>query len=127
MFSFANSWPSEMNRKRHSWRWEEGPIDPTQEHIELQYGDAASSSYDQWIPVALVSAPERQKFTVQFLISGMSPKEKKMLECAKQELNFFLIDKGEEDPWGYAQYHCTTASNVYSLMHWSFHPKDQKG
>ena len=33
------------------------------------------------------------------------------------ELRYYLLDKGEPDPWNYAQYHCTTAANLYSAVH----------
>ena len=36
------------------------------------------------------------------------------------ELRYYLLDKGEPDPWNYAQYHCITAANLYSAVHWSF-------
>ncbi len=44
----------------------------------------------------------------------------------KTELNFYLVEKGEPDPWAYAKYHCTTASNLYSSVHWSYYPEGDK-
>lgn len=39
-----------------------------------------------------------------------------------KELNFYLVEKGEKDPWQYAIYHCGTASNIYSDVHWGYFP-----
>ena len=44
----------------------------------------------------------------------------------KKELDFFLIEKGEEDPWAYVEYQCGIAVNLYSKVHWTFHPKGWK-
>jgi len=38
-----------------------------------------------------------------------------------RELNFYLIEKGEDNPWAYAKYHCSTASNIYSSVHWGLY------
>jgi hypothetical protein len=43
-----------------------------------------------------------------------------MIAATKADLDFFLVEKGESDPWAYALYHCGTSSNVYSSVHWSF-------
>lgn len=42
------------------------------------------------------------------------------IDDVRRELDFYLVSKGEPDPWVYAQYHCGTASNVYFNVHWSF-------
>ena len=39
-----------------------------------------------------------------------------------KELTFYLVEKGEKDPWRYAIYHCGTASNIYSQVHWGYFP-----
>lgn len=38
------------------------------------------------------------------------------------EIRFYLLEKGEADPWAYAVYHCSTAANVYSRIHWAHYP-----
>jgi hypothetical protein len=38
----------------------------------------------------------------------------------KEELDFYLVELHERDPWLYAKYHCGTIANVYSSIHWSF-------
>jgi hypothetical protein len=59
-------------------------------------------------------------FRVEFLMEGKKPAEAKMIHAAEDQLTFYLVEKGEEDPWYYAQYHCGTAANAYSVIHWSF-------
>jgi len=49
-----------------------------------------------------------------------------MVEEVRRELNFFLKEiaqEGNVDPWHYAKYHCSTASNIYSNIHWSYFPE----
>jgi hypothetical protein len=65
-----------------------------------------------------VGAPSGEVFPVQFLLGGASPAEQKMVQDAKDELTFYLAEKGEKDPWAYALYHCNTAANLYSSVHW---------
>jgi hypothetical protein len=37
-----------------------------------------------------------------------------------REIEFYLIELEKPDPWAYALYHCGTASNIYSQVHWCF-------
>ena len=50
-----------------------------------------------------------------------------MLDGARRELNFYLIELKEKDPWSYACYHCSTATNLYSKVHWEYYYKGYKG
>jgi hypothetical protein len=50
-----------------------------------------------------------------------------MIAAAKKELDFYLVEKGEMNPWAYAQYHCSTAANMYSTVHWSYFPSGTRG
>lgn len=72
-------------------------------------------------PVALV-APSRDKtFLVQFLVDkDKGEKTMKMVEDICRELDFFLVEKGEENPSAYVKCHCDTASNLYSNVHWNY-------
>ena len=44
-----------------------------------------------------------------------------MEAAVRRELDFYLVELGEKDPFAYARYHCGTAANLYSRVHWSFH------
>ena len=112
-----------MKNKKQLWRWITGNVDASEEHIEIRFGSARHSGWDEWIPIALVSAPDGYTFTVQFLIKAQKPHEMEMINEVKRQLDFYLIDKREEDPWTYAHHHCGTSANVYSMVHWSFYLK----
>jgi len=40
----------------------------------------------------------------------------------RRQVHWLFVDKGERYPWAYAQHHCTTAANIYSLVHWKWVP-----
>ena len=50
-------------------------------------------------------------------------KELARLKEVEKEIKFYLIEKGEENPWAYAIYHCSTVANVHSKVHWFYYPK----
>lgn len=105
------------------WSWTVGQVDTSSEYIELRYGSVESGTYNDWLPVAYISSPQDHVFCIQFLIQPLDENKKVALEAAKKELNFYLVEKGEPDPWSYAQYHCGSTAYVYSDIHWSFFPE----
>jgi len=110
----------------HSEWWHEGPVDLAAEHFELRYGDATECSWDECRPVALVSYGQEWSCNVEFLIERDDPRNSEIVEDVKSELNLYLVElrtPQRPDPWKYLQYHCTTTSNVYSRVHWSFVPQ----
>lgn len=113
--------------KHSEWKWEESVVDAKAEHIELRLGDASSKSYKEWIPVARIGKPENKVFPVQWLIQQDSSDRGTIMQVAQRELDFYLVEKGEPNPWGYAQYHCNTTANLYSSIHWFYYPNGQKG
>jgi hypothetical protein len=108
---------------KSAWRWKEGAVDKSHEHFELAYGDVNMQDPEKWIPVALVSAPSGTTIRVQFLIEPKNAESRAMLDAVRRDLDFYLVEKKEPDPWKYAIYHCGTGSNVYSKVHWSYHPR----
>ena|SRR6266480_2165659 len=64
------------------------------------------------LPIALIGKPTNHVFPVSWL---MTP-----IDAARKELDFYLADKHEANPWAYAKYHCNTAANMYSKVHWSY-------
>lgn len=105
------------------WRWRNGTVDRTGEHFELRYGSADDSGWDKWLPVALVGPPIDGVFDVQFLINRANESQAQVMGALIKELNFYLVELREENPWLYAQYHTTTLADAYSSIHWSFFPK----
>ena len=100
--------------------WQEGSVDRSGEHIELRYSDASHAGNDQWTPVALIGRPTGLVFPVQWLAEPDVPRE--VIAKVRHELDFYLVEKHEPNPWGYAVYHCGTVANVYSGIHWSYFP-----
>jgi len=49
-----------------------------------------------------------------------------MIAAAGRELDFYLVEKGGANPWAYAKYHCNTAANMYSSVHWSYFPSGKE-
>lgn len=109
-----------------AWRWESGKVDRSKEHLEITYGNADTGNPDTFLPVALIAAPIGDTFTIQFLIDPEDAKTRQIVDAVRRELDFYLVQKQEPNPWKYAQYHCSTASNVYSAVHWGYYPKGCK-
>ncbi len=86
-----------------------------QDHFELHHGKA----FGDLIPVAIVGRVRKGLVKVQFLIDRADPRNSKIVEDTEKELKFYLAELNEQDPWHYLQYHCRTASNIYSSVHWS--------
>lgn len=108
--------------EEQGWIWREGPVDRRREHLAL--------SYDAWdLPVAVVGPPVDGVFPVGFIevSDGADPASEKARDAVRRELDFYLVELGEPDPWAYAIYHCGTTSNVYSQVHWSWYPGSTQG
>jgi hypothetical protein len=101
-------------------RWERANVDRTKEHFELRFGSANDENWSDWPLVALVGSPVDGVVPVQFLVAPEDSLKAAMIADTSKEIQFYLIDLEKNDPWGYAQYHCETTSNMYSDVHWSF-------
>jgi hypothetical protein len=112
-----------MKKDSYPYRWEHGSVDPAQDHIVLTYGDINKEDPKEFPHVALVSAPKGFIFKVQFLVDDKDDRFRRMRRAVEKELNFYLVEKLEPDPWAYAIYHCNTAANLYSKVHWLYFPK----
>lgn len=109
-----------MNSGPEISRWQEGRVDRTMEHFELRYGSVEDGGWSEQIPVAVVGPPMAGIVKVQFLVGPGDPRNAGVVSDVAKEIQYYLIDKREHNPWAYAQYHCGTSSNVYSKVHWSF-------
>lgn len=108
---------------KSDWKWVFGTVDTDEDHIKIRYGDDPE-------PVALVAPGEGKTFMVQSLLNQLNlfdKSEEELPDDVRRELDFYLVELGEEDPWAYAIYHCTTAANIYSDVHWGYYPKGYKG
>lgn len=95
-----------------------GIVDRNEEHIELLYGDSDEVDSKDFIPVALVAPCEGKGFIVQYTLVADDADTRMMIEEVQEELRYYLIEKGERHPWQYAHYHCGSAANWYSSVHW---------
>ncbi len=110
------------HREKPISSWHEGIVDTTIEHIEILYGDFEKHGEEGLVPVARLSpGGGKHSFVVEFLVKAGQPNTTEMLEKSRSQLDFFLVEKGEPDPWAYAKYHCGTAANIYSDVHWVLH------
>lgn len=108
----------------HDWRWKEGFVNTAGEHIKLYHGEFGPGAK----LVALLSPPHVKSFTVQFLMNasfGDHGPVSEILKDVKKELDYYLLQLGEQDPWKYAIYHTTTAADMYSHVHWIHFPADE--
>ncbi|MDH4197470.1 MAG: hypothetical protein OEW05_08700 [Candidatus Aminicenantes bacterium] len=108
-------------------RWVRGEVDRGKEHIQLFYGKTPEQSWDEFKPVALLSRPVRNICKVQFVLEKEGEESEAMITAVINELNFYLIDKLEPNPWAYAIYHCSTGANMYSKVHWAYFPDGDPG
>src|ERR1700733_4246306 len=99
--------------------WQRGYVDATGEHFQLLIVDLEEGVQTQEKVAALIGPPEAGFVNVRFLIEE-SEASASTIEKLENEINFYLVELNEPDPWKYAQYHCGTASNVYSSVRWSF-------
>ena len=91
--------------------WTEGAVALGEEHIQLSWG-----SIEDARPIARLAPAGAHAFTVQFLVDKLG--HATAVAAVTKELNFFLIENREPNPWAYARYHCNTGSNLYSSVHW---------
>lgn len=108
-----------MHDEVPSWNWQEGQVDQSQAHLKLYYVPDIEHPKKAYL-VAVMSGPNDRIFAVNFMPQNL-PKTfgaGPIIDGAKQEINFFIVEKGEDDPMKYLRYHCTTASNLYSHFQW---------
>jgi hypothetical protein len=109
------------------WRWEAGLVDEAGEHILLSFGDIHNVPAADMITVGRLSPPQGQVFTVEWLIEADTPEHAAALDAGRRALDFYLVELQKQDAWQYAIYHCSTMSNIYSSVHWSYFPEGVKG
>jgi len=117
-----------MNKKSDKpqiWKWVEDSVDTREEHIKVGHGGFEET----FVPMALVAPGEENCFVVQILAKRdeIEPEKQEIYDSMIKEINYFLVELHERDPWLYAKYHCGTASNMYSNIRWAFYPKGYEG
>ena len=77
---------------------------------------------NEGLPLVARVAPGQGKgqFVVEFVAPpAVSQHTPAVLAAVREELDFFLVEKDEPNPWAYAKYHCGTVSNMYGEVHWA--------
>ena len=97
----------------------EGAVSPDDEHMKLSYG-----SFDTEKPpfpiVARVSPPRKGVITLELLVDDSTTRGKEIIADVRRQVHWLFLEKGEANPLAYARYHCTTAANIYSHVHWNW-------
>ena len=57
---------------------------------------------------------------LELLIDDSTTDVEEMIAEVRRQVRWLFVEKGEPYPWAYAKHHCTTSTNVYSLVHWSW-------
>lgn len=106
-------------------RWEAGGVDRSGEHFELSVSADGRNDDGNGSPIAAIGPPHDGIVRVEVLVER-SESNAALIAKVEREINFYLLELNEADPWAYAQYHCGTTSNVYSDVHWSFFDGSQE-
>ena len=104
-----------VKSQKQKSRWRRGTVDSSLEHIELTCGDKN-------IAVARVAPPVDQTFTVEILINEERAINLPTLKAARASLNAHLVEKDEPEPWEYVKRYCSSNSNRFSLVLWTYYP-----
>ena len=98
-----------------SWSWHEGQVDQNHSHFNLYYVPDTQHEGPTFL-IAVIDLPKNQLFRVQLfpenLPATLDPGP--IIDGARNQLNFLIVEMQETDLVKYLRYHCTTASNIYS-------------
>ena len=100
-----------MGSSRRTSAWAEGVVDRTSDHLILSHRDSGGD------PVAFVGPAVDGVFPVEYVLNATSRRESVRADIVR-ELDYYLVEKGEPDPFAYAWYHAGTMANLYSSVHW---------
>jgi hypothetical protein len=101
-----------------TWSWLVVDVDRRGDHLALWHTNIEN-------PVAVVGPPSGQVFPVE--LDAPDSTDPDVLEEVRRELDYYLVELGEPDPWAYAIYHARTIANIYGPVHWSWHPAGSEG
>jgi uracil-DNA glycosylase len=103
-----------------NWKLVNGAVDPSGDYFKIVYGDYP-------YPYVLLAKGEGKTFILQLFPGDTSSDAifQTAIEEIAEEIKFYMLELGEIDPWAYAKYHTTTASNLYSDVHWHYFKKGQ--
>ena len=101
--------------------WRLGKVSGDAGCLGVQYGVPAGASQRDWIPIALVAPPVAGVADVEFLVERAHRGFANAVEAVEEELQFYLVEKGEPDPWDYlSRHHVGQLANEYGRVQWGY-------
>lgn len=64
---------------------------------------------------------------MEFLLTPDDRRKEEAIAAVQHELDYYLVEPGELDPWAYAVYHTGTLANLYSPVHWNWITPEETG
>ena len=87
--------------------WQKGVINKEREYVKLLRAE------DKTLICFLQSSGDNS-----FIVELKDGVDSHYIKEAEKELDYYLIELNEPDPWKYAKYHCSTTANLYSKVAW---------
>jgi hypothetical protein len=102
----------------------ESKVNTSFNHFEIYSNDKNNENSQGFLvgKVSQIIPGSKYCFSYEFDEMNNIP-EKEVMEAKKQmnrELNLFFIEERPLPAWEYAKYHCSTASNLYSNIRWTY-------
>jgi hypothetical protein len=96
------------------WSWRETQVARAGTYLSLTH------DYTGDEVLAFVGPPSDAVFPVEMIRhDAMDDATLREVETdVRRELDYYLLEVGGDDPWEYAIYHCGTAANAHSNVHW---------
>lgn len=105
--------------------WRKGAVDCSAGCLGVQFGKPAASAARDWIPIALVGPPAAGVVDVEFLVESDRPAFAEAVEAVEKEIQYYLVDKGDADPWRYmCGHHVSQLANEYGEVQWGYFPTE---
>lgn len=98
--------------------WKRGTVNPGAEHIELIYNDQC---------IARVATPADNTFVVEFLLDASQSAHASIVKWAESQLDHYLVEEKDLDPWEHAKSRCSPESNGHSSLKWMYYPAGRTG
>jgi len=111
-----------MEAERGGIGWVEGSVNRAVQHFVISYGSGCMDEGDiPETPVALVGPPIGGRAIVEFLVDKSDLSTRESVDAVVGEIDFYLTELGDPNPWRYCLLHTGTLSNAFSRVHWECH------
>ena len=113
--------PSIVQGHKWAWRVSNGMKyeDINKPCFVIYYKHGDNQDKTKWTRIARIDKPLDGVFPVSFVnFSWNIPQS--IVECVVREINYYLVELDEQNPWQYMLHHCNSAANIYSQVHWEY-------